>query len=505
MSISNKDNTLRNARNVGKLSGSKRINGIVGLKDKIDFAKFTLSDASEFELTLGRVVGRASASVTLRNNQGSILQSFKSGAAAKTFKSNLAEGTYYIGIQRLRGQVNYKLTASATIAVPPATPPGEIPNDNEPGEILGTARDLGILSGTFANQEFVGTTDLIDLYKFTLNDVANLQARVNGSTAGARIELIRDGNSNGLIDQNEILASDNGFSSTRLSSITEDLPPGTYFVKVAPSGSTTSTQYQINLVATPFGGNVPTEPGNTLPVARDIGVFSGTFSAKDFVGTIDSSDFYKFTLNDISNLQFNVKGSSANTQIRLIRDINNNGLVDNGEILASDTNFSSTFLSGVTQDLPAGTYFANIQPGSTSSSTLYEMTLVATPFGGNISPDPGNTLPTARNLGAFSGTFSAKEHVGLLDSDDFYRFTLNNPANLQAKVTGSSANTQIQLIRDTNNNGLIDNGEIIVSDTNFSSTFLSQITRDLSAGTFFFRVSPRNSSDSTNYSLSLTV
>lgn len=503
MSISNKDNTLKGARNLGSLGNRKRINGIVGRKDRIDFAKFTLSEVSDFGLTLGRIAGRASARVTLRNNRGAILQSFRSGDGARTFTGQLAEGTYYIGIQRLRGEVRYKLTASATVAT--INNPGGTPDDNEPGEILSTARDVGILAGTYTNQEFVGTTDAVDFYKFTLNDVANLQARVNGTTSGTQIELIRDGNGNGLVDVDEVLASSNSSGSALLSSITEDLPPGTYFVKVAPSSSSASTQYQINLVATPFGGTISPEPGNTLPVARDLGVFSGTFSAKEYVGKIDSSDIYKFTLNDIANLQINVNGTSANTQIKLIRDINNNGLLDNDETLASDTNFSSTFLSSITQDVPSGTYFVAVEPRNISASTLYELNLVATPFGGTISPDPGNTLFAARDLGVFSGTFSAKEHVGILDPDDFYKFTLSSAANLQVKVNGSSANTRISLIQDINGNGLIDNNETLASDTNFSSTFLSQITRDLQANTYFIRVSPRNSDAPTNYSISLTV
>lgn len=517
MSISNKDNTLRGARNVGTLAGNRRVNGLVGRKDKIDFAKFTLSGLSDFGLTLGRVTGRASARITLRNSQGAILQSFKSGTKPKTVRTQLAEGTYYIGIQRLRGEVNYRLTASASAAivnpVNPGSPvnpvnpvnPGGIPTDNEPGEVLSTARDVGILSGTYANSEFVGTTDPIDFYKFTLNDVTNIQARVNGASARTRLELIQDINSNGLVDNNEILATDSGFSSNFLSSVTQDLPPGTYFVKVAPSSTTTSTQYQINLVATPFGGNISPEPGNTLPVGRDLGVFSGTFSAKEYVGKIDPTDIYKFTLNDISNVQLNVKATSTNTQIQLIRDINSNGLIDNGEVLASDTNFSSNFLSSITQDLPSGTYFVSVAPRNTGSSTLYELNLVATPFGGTLSSDPGNTLSAARDLGALSGTFSAKEHVGLLDSDDFYKFTLNSPGNLQAKVTASSTNTEIQLIQDINGNGLIDNSETIASDTNFSSTYLSEINRSLASGSYFFRVKPRSTGASTNYSVSLTV
>lgn len=491
MSINNKDNTLRGARNVGKLGGSRRIVGLVGAKDKIDFAKFTLSEISDFGLTLGRASSRSSAKLTLRDSRGAVLTTLNSGIKARVFKTKLVAGIYYLGMQRLRGEVSYSLAASAKKA--------------EPGEILSTARDIGILAGTYANQEFVGTTDPVDLYKFTTNDVANLQARVSSSSAATRVELIRDGNSNGLIDEGEILVSDTDFSTPYLSSVTEDLPPGTYFIRVAPSSSSGSTPYQLDLVATLGGGSLSPEPGNTLPVARDLGVFSGTFTAKEYIGKIDASDTYKFTLNDIANLQINVKGSSTAARVRLIRDGNNNGLIDNNETLASDTTYSSTLLSSVTQDLPAGTYFVSVDPRSTTNSTLYDLNLVATPFGGNLSSDPGNTLPTARDLGVLSGTFSAKEHIGLLDSDDFYKFTVNTAVNLQVKANGSSAATLIQLIQDANSNGLIDNSETLASDTTYSSALLSEITENVQAGSYFVRVSPRSSSASTNYSLSLTV
>ncbi len=495
MSISNKDNTLRNARNVGTLSGSKRIGGFIGSRDKIDFAKFTLSGASEFGLTLGRVTGRASARVTLRNSSGAVLENFKSGAKPKTIAASLAAGSYYISVQSLKGNINYNLAALAT----PATPP--VP----PVEGLSSAVDIGVLSGTYTNQDFVGTTDPVDFYKFTLNDVANLQARVTSSSANTRVQLIRDGNGNGLVDNDEILASGTNFSSTFLSSATQDLPSGAYFIRVEPSNTSASTVYQLNLVATPFGGNVSPDPGNTLPTARDLGVFSGTLLTKDYVGQLDANDTYKFTLTDIANLQINVKGSSSNTRIQLIRDINSNGLIDNDEALASDSNTSSTFLSSITQDVPSGAYFIKVETSNTSNSSLYELNLVATPFGGNVSPDPGNTLPTARDIGVLSGTFSAKEHVGIIDSDDFYKFTLNNAATLQARVTATSTNTRIDLIRDTNGNGLIDNNEVVESDTNSSTTFLSNITEDLQAGTYFVRVRPQTTRRSTNYTLSLTV
>jgi hypothetical protein len=134
------------------------------------------------------------------------------------------------------------------------------------------------------------------------------------------------------------------------------------------------------------------------------------------------------------------------------------------------------------------------------------MTVVGTPYGGNGLPDPGNTLPTARDLGVLSGTSSLKEYVGVLDSDDFYRFTLSNTTNLQARITNSSAiSSDLILIRDTNNNGLIDNSETLAS-TSTNSSGIASLTRDLPAGSYFIRVKPRFTGNfSTNYQLDLTT
>jgi len=491
MSISNQDNTLRGARNLGRL-GTRRINGYVGSRDPVDFVKFTLGEVRELNLSIGRIANRASsARITLRDARGAIIRNFRTSPRNITFRDKFPPGTYFIGIQRLRGEVNYRMTAAARPA--------------EPGERLSTARNIGVLAGTYTNSEFVGTTDPADIYRFTLNDVANLQARVTGTSANTRVELIRDLNNNGLVDSGEIIASGTNFGAPFLSRVNQDLPKGTYFVRITPSSSNTSTQYRLELVATPFGGSPPPDPGNILATARNLGAVAGTVTAREYVGVLDDLDAYRFTLNDLSNVQVSVQATSANTRIQLVRDINGNGLVDNGEVIVSETNFSSANLSRFTQDLPAGTYFITVASRNASDSTLYEMNLVATPFGGDGQPDPGNLLSSARNLGPVAGTVNIKEYVGVIDELDAYRFTLNDLSNVQVNVQATSANTRIQLVRDINNNGLIDNGEVIISDTNFSSTNLSRFTQDLPAGTYFITVASRNTNASTLYQMSLVA
>ena len=87
--------------------------------------------------------------------------------------------------------------------------------------------------------------------------------------------------------------------------------------------------------------------------------------------------------------------------------------------------------------------------------------MIPTLFGGNVSPEPGNTLPLASNtLGVFSGTRVLREYVGPLDTNDFYQFTVNDLSNLQITRIGSSRDPEVQLIRDSNNNSIVDRDEV---------------------------------------------
>ena len=477
MAISRSDNTFRGAR---ALSFGRTTKGLLGQRDRVDFYRFTASSQVDFSLSLSGL--KANANVRLLNGSlAPISIANRPGNQTEQISATLESGTYYIQVQFIgrRGNTRYNLSTSATSTPPPPPPP---PDDGT----IGTAFDIGILTTTYIKQDTIGTNDLVDFYKFTLNDIANLDVRVNDPAAVRRVQLIRDANNNGLVDDGEIFAGQPFFG------IPLDIPRGTYFIRVE-GFSNVSRPYELTLVPTLFGGNISPDPGNTLPAASDLGVFSGTRSIREYVGRFDTNDLYKFTLNDLSNLQINVIGPSTGGGIQLIRDINNNGLINDGEIFLTRATFISTSIS-VNEDLPTGTYFINVEPLNSVGSTSYEMTLVGTPYGGNGLPDPGNTLDTARDLGSLSGTSSIKEYAGVLDSDDFYKFTLSNAANFQARLTLNFASS---LIRDLNNNGLIDNNETFVTGG-------ARLTRDLQAGTYFFRVDPIGST-STNYQLDLII
>ena len=110
----------------------------------------------------------------------------------------------------------------------------------------------------------------------------------------------------------------------------------------------------------------------------------------------------------------------------------------------------------------------------------------------------GNTLTTAKKLSVSSNIQTFADRVDSTDPNDFYSFSLSARSSLNIAVDGLSANADLQLIRDTNSNGLVDSGEVI-SGSNKTGRSSESIRRTLDAGNYFIRV--YSNTGDTNYNL----
>src|SRR5690348_2170826 len=72
---------------------------------------------------------------------------------------------------------------------------------------LGGATNVGTLAGRSTFSDSLSSANLADLRKFTLSASGTLQVWVNGFTSNTDVQLIRDANSNGVVDSGEILAA----------------------------------------------------------------------------------------------------------------------------------------------------------------------------------------------------------------------------------------------------------------------------------------------------------
>ncbi len=219
--------------------------------------------------------------------------------------------------------------------------------------------------------------------------------------------------------------------------------------------------------------------GNTFATARPItlGVTPTTFT--DWVGSTDTLDFYRFSLNQPSMVHFTLNGLTADADLWLF---------DNqGNVIQGSWNWGTT-PETIVRSLDAGTYFLLVN--QYSGSTFYNLTATAT------NPDlAGNTLNTARNitLGAIPTTFT--DWVGSTDTNDYYRFTLPTTSTITLSLTGLSADADLELLSST--------GVVLQSSRNWG-TQDEHITSPLSAGTYFIRVYPYGSTN-THYQLTVAA
>ncbi|WP_017719248.1 pre-peptidase C-terminal domain-containing protein [Kamptonema formosum] len=259
---------------------------------------------------------------------------------------------------------------------------------------------------------------------------------------------------------------------------------------------------------TPTVGD-PLPPANsTLRSATDLGVLSANRTITDFVGTDDRNDYYRFTLNNNSDVDLTLGALTDYAKVQLIKDYNQNGEINTAdeEVLQEDSGSSSSN-ADISTSLQAGTYFMRVFPYSTDDNTNYDLRLGVTSKPATTSTDPGSTLSTALNIGALSAnTTTFKDFVGLTDPNDYYGFTLNSNSNLSVTLAALTDYANVQLIKDKNNNGQIDNGDgdVLKEDYGYSGSN-ADISTDLERGSYFIRVSRYYTDDNTNYELRLAA
>ncbi len=102
---------------------------------------------------------------------------------------------------------------------------------------------------------------------------------------------------------------------------------------------------------------------NTFAGANDLDTLTGVKARTGYVGGSDAVDYYRFDLSGIRDVTLTLTGMSADADLQLIEDKNNNGLLDSGEILASSSR-NGTLNDSINKVLGGGTYFAAVKQNS---------------------------------------------------------------------------------------------------------------------------------------------
>ncbi|MCT7986359.1 pre-peptidase C-terminal domain-containing protein [Laspinema sp. A4] len=255
-------------------------------------------------------------------------------------------------------------------------------------------------------------------------------------------------------------------------------------------------------------GDPPPPPNTTFSFARDLGFIPESLEIRDFVGTDNSTDYYRFTVPSNGEFGLTLGAVTETARVELIKDFNQNGEIDrgDGDIIRTGVAGSSGN-SNINRPIEAGTYYVRVYPDSSGSNTNYDLRFRFSSKPSTTPANPGNTLNTALDIGVV-GTEprSFRDFVGYTDANDIYLFTVNNNSNLNISLGSLTDTTEIQLIKDFNSNGVIDvgDGDIITRELadGFSNDSINQAVE---AGTYYLRVFPFSEDYNTNYDLQLSL
>lgn len=231
--------------------------------------------------------------------------------------------------------------------------------------------DLGSLGST-PTQRSTFLQDNVyenDVYEFDISGTRNINLSLNNISNGddADLELYRDSNGNGVLDSSDEYVTGSYRGGNSDDSINYRASSGTYFARVDyyDWGSEGRLDYDLDLSATSTR-----TASNTVAVESDLGNLSGDTSRSGWVGNSDTTDTYEFDLGLYEGVDISLSGLSSDADIRLIQDRNNNGVVDNGEVIRTSTlgGSANELISGIDN---SGTY--QLQVYQYSGNTSYQV------------------------------------------------------------------------------------------------------------------------------------
>lgn len=235
----------------------------------------------------------------------------------------------------------------------------------------GSTTDLGILSSSVNLTGFVGNTTPERIYRFSVNTPSTIDLQLTGLSADADALLYQDFNDNDRIDAGEVLQISQ-HTGTTSEAIATALSQGNYFIAIAQYQG--ETDYNLSLSASAIANVPPDAAGNTLLQARDLGLLQGEIRLNDFVGNADIRDVYRFSVTETTRIAIDLNGLSADTDLFLVQDINQDGLiVEPIEVLGESANPGVTSEGVSISALAPGTYYISVK--SFEGDTNYTLNL----------------------------------------------------------------------------------------------------------------------------------
>jgi hypothetical protein len=208
------------------------------------------------------------------------------------------------------------------------------------------------------NRFNVNTSDPTDVFAFDISGTQNINLNLHNISGGdADLRLYRDNNYNGVVDSSDTYITQSARGGTADDAINVSASGGRYLAQVSRySGSPVFYDLDISAV----------RPSNLLSKEVTVGTLTGDRTYTGSISNLNTADVYSFSLSTYAGVTINLSNLSNDVDLRLIRDGNNNGVVDSGEVVGSSTR-GGTLTDSVTTDL-SGNYFVQAYQYSGNSS-----------------------------------------------------------------------------------------------------------------------------------------
>jgi len=221
--------------------------------------------------------------------------------------------------------------------------------------------------------------------------------------------------------------------------------------------------------------------GNQFRKARFINLNSEPKAFRDFVGTNDQYDFYKFRVSARSSFQATLTNLRANADMRLYDQ-------QGRQVALSAKGGQKPEL--IREQLASGSYY--IRVSRKSGNTSYKLTAAT------IKDLPGETLVTSLNLGTLGdSSVSIQDSIGWKDTQDWYQFKVENDDTTSfvfLSFTLKKNNvSEVSLFSEGGN--LIETLDL--SNTSFQDSIV------IGSGTYYIYLKSQNVNVMGSYSLSL--
>ncbi|MCT7962268.1 C2 family cysteine protease [Laspinema sp. D1] len=201
---------------------------------------------------------------------------------------------------------------------------------------------------------------------------------------------------------------------------------------------------------------------DTEPGARNLGLIPGRVSIQGEVGDRDFMDLFQFQVTETSIVDFSLTGLSADVELLLYQDLDEDGELGGEEIITSSERSDNAHEGIENVTLDPGQYFIAVEQFEGDTSYILSLAGVA----GTVARDLAGDRPSsARNLEA-DGAVELHDYVGGSDPVDTYRLEVFAGGYIDFFTAYQEADLNLTLWRDRNGNDQLDADEVIAQGTN---------------------------------------